>query len=202
VANCIPEPNLRRLLVGLHLEGEPFGLAAEQHHLVQRRYHRLLCRHRPSRRIRSDSQIDGEGHAPSGSSGIRVGLNVQITEITIHPTDEGLVRACVDIVFDNCLMIRDIRVIQGPTGPFVSFPAKKQWDGTHRQLAYPANAETRMMIQRAILEEYEKNVAGRDPLPTLRSPSERLRALEQLKDDGLINEEEYYSKRKEILGEL
>jgi len=28
--------------------------------------------------------------------------------------------------------------------------------GSHRQLAYPANAETRMMIQRVIVAEYEK----------------------------------------------
>ena len=28
VADCIPGPNLRRLLVGLHVEGEPFRLAA------------------------------------------------------------------------------------------------------------------------------------------------------------------------------
>ena len=27
VANCIPGPNLRRLLVGLDVEGEPFRLA-------------------------------------------------------------------------------------------------------------------------------------------------------------------------------
>jgi stage V sporulation protein G len=78
-------------------------------------------------------------------------MNMQITEIAIHPTSEGLLRANVNIVFDNCFMVREIRVIQGPTGLFVSFPAKKQWDGTHRQLAYPANAETRMMIQRVIL---------------------------------------------------
>ena len=39
-------------------------------------------------------------------------------------------------------------------------------------------------------------------LPIVRSPSERLRALDQLKTDGLITEEEYSSKRKEILGEL
>ena len=32
--------------------------------------------------------------------------------------------------------------------------------------------------------------------------SERLRLLDQLKNDGLINDEEYSSKRKEILGEL
>jgi len=49
-------------------------------------------------------------------------------------------------------MVRDIKVIQVPTWLFVSFPAKKQRDGTHRQLAYPGNAETRMMIQRMILE--------------------------------------------------
>jgi hypothetical protein len=77
-----------------------------------------------------------------------------------------------------------------------------QSSGTHRQLAYPANAETRMMIQRVILAEYEKIVAGSDPVPTVRSVSERLRSLEQLKTDGLINEEEYITKRKEILGEL
>ena len=86
---------------------------------------------------------------------------MKITEVTISPTNDGVVRAYVDIVFDNCLMVRDIKVIQGPTELFVSFPAKKQRDGTHRQLAYPANAETRMMIQRAILAEYDKLVANR-----------------------------------------
>jgi len=90
-------------------------------------------------------------------------MSMQITGITIHPTNDGLVRAYVNIVFDNCLMIREIRVIQGPTGLFVSFPAKKQRDGTHRQLAYPANAEMRMMIQRVILAEYEQIVAKSNP---------------------------------------
>jgi len=74
--------------------------------------------------------------------------------------------------------------------------------GSHRQLAYPANAETRMMFQRVILNEYEKLVGKEEPVPSVRSASERLRSLEQLKTDGLINDEEYNSKRKEILGEL
>jgi stage V sporulation protein G len=83
-------------------------------------------------------------------------MNMKITEVTIRPTNDGVVGAYVDIVFDNCLMVRELKVIKGSTGPFVSFPAKKQRDGTHRQLAYPVNAETRMMIQRVILAEYEK----------------------------------------------
>jgi DNA-binding cell septation regulator SpoVG len=99
-------------------------------------------------------------------------------------------------------MVGEIRVMQGPTGLFVSFPAKKQRDGSDRQLVYPANAETRMLFQRVILAEYEKLVGKEDPVPNVRSACERLRALEQLKTDGLINEEEYSGKRKEILEEL
>ena len=91
---------------------------------------------------------------------------MQITEITIHPTNEDLVRAYVSIVFDNCLKVEEIRVMQGPTGLFVSFPAKKQRDGTHRQLAYPTNAETRNMIQRVILAEYEKIVTDNNQVPS------------------------------------
>jgi stage V sporulation protein G len=127
---------------------------------------------------------------------------MQITEITIHPTINGVVGAYVDIVFDNCLKVEGIKVIKGPTGLFISFPSKKQEDGTYRDLAFPANAETRMMIQRAILVEYDKLVGKQEPVPIGRSASERLRALDKLKTDGLITEEEYNVKRKEILGEL
>jgi stage V sporulation protein G len=127
---------------------------------------------------------------------------MQITEITMRPTNDGVVGAYVDIVFDNCFKVEGIKVIKGPTGLCISFPSKKQRDGTHRDLAFPANAETRMMIQRVILAEYDKLVTGSEPMSNARSASERLRALDQLKTDGLINEEEYNGKRKDILGEL
>jgi DNA-binding cell septation regulator SpoVG len=48
-----------------------------------------------------------------------------------------------------------------PTGLFVSFPSKKQRDGSDRQLAYPANAETRTMFQRAILAEYGETCSAK-----------------------------------------
>ena len=129
-------------------------------------------------------------------------MNMQITEVNIRPANEDLVKAYVDIVFDNCLKVEEIRIVKGPTRLFVSFPSKKQRDGSHRQLAYPANAETRMKMQQVILAEYEKIVGDGHPVSSVRSVSERLRSLEQLKTDGLINEEEYNGKRKEILGEL
>lgn len=91
---------------------------------------------------------------------------MQITEITIHSTNEDVVRAYVDIVFDDCFMIEGIRIIQGPAGLFISFPAKKQRDGSHWNIAFPANAETRQIIQQAILAKYEEIFAGSSSLPS------------------------------------
>ena len=65
-------------------------------------------------------------------------------------------------------MVGEIRIMQGPTGLFVSFPAKKQKNGSVRQLSYPANAETRMLFQRVILTEYEKLVGKEDPVQSVR----------------------------------
>jgi stage V sporulation protein G len=74
-------------------------------------------------------------------------MNMQVTDITIRPTNEHLVRAYVDIVFDNYFMVEEIKVIQGPTGLFLSFPTKKLRDGTYWDIAFPVNAETRRMIE-------------------------------------------------------
>ena len=91
-------------------------------------------------------------------------MNMRITEVRIYPTNEERVKAYATISFDNCFLVQEIRVIKGPTGLFVSFPAKKQRDGSYWDIAFPANAETRRMIQQAILTEYEKVVGGSGPL--------------------------------------
>ena len=88
---------------------------------------------------------------------------MKITEVKIYPTDDDLVRAYVTIVFDDCLMIGEIKIIKGTTGLFVWMPTKKQSDGTHRDIAYAINTETRNMIEQAVLTEYEKVVAEGDP---------------------------------------
>jgi len=86
-------------------------------------------------------------------------MSMQITQVNIRTANEDLVKGYVDIVFDNCFMIQEIRIIKGPTGLFISFPARKQID-TYRDIAFPVNAETRNMIEQAVLAEYEKIVSG------------------------------------------
>jgi stage V sporulation protein G len=129
-------------------------------------------------------------------------MNMQVTEVRIRLANEEFVKAYASICFDDCFLVHDIRVIKGPAGLFISFINVTQSDGTQRDIAFPVNAETRRMIEEAVLAEYEKVVGKEDSVPSGRLASERLRALEQLKTDGLLNEEEYNTKRTEILGEV
>ena len=84
---------------------------------------------------------------------------MQITEVRIRPANEEFVRAYASICFDDCLLVHDIKVIKDPTGLFISFPTRKLSNGTRWDIAFPANAETRRIIEQAILAEYEKIVA-------------------------------------------
>lgn len=93
-------------------------------------------------------------------------MNMQITEVKIYPTNEDFVKADVTITFDNCFMISEIKIIKSRAGLFVSMPSRKQSDDTDWDMAYPANDETRNMIEQAILTEYEKVVAASDSGPS------------------------------------
>jgi stage V sporulation protein G len=91
---------------------------------------------------------------------------MKITEVRIRPAKEELVKAYATTSFDSYFLVGDIRVIKGPTGLFISFPAKTQIDGTHRDIAFPSNAETRKMIQQAILGEVREGRQRKWPVPT------------------------------------
>ncbi len=79
---------------------------------------------------------------------------MQITEVRVSPVEEEKLKAYVSITFDNCFVVRDIKVINGNNGLFVSMPSKKRKDGTFKDIAHPLNNETRKMIEDSVLKEY------------------------------------------------
>jgi len=76
----------------------------------------------------------------------------------IFPVQEDRLKAYVAITFDNCFVVRDLKVISGNNGLFVAMPSKKRKDGTYRDTAHPLNNETRQMIESKVLEEYNKEI--------------------------------------------
>lgn len=85
---------------------------------------------------------------------------MQITEVKVFPVDEEKLRAFVSIVFDNCFMVNDIKVIQGKDGMFISMPSRKKRNGKFKDVAHPLNNETRKMLEDQILSEYDRVLSG------------------------------------------
>jgi stage V sporulation protein G len=87
---------------------------------------------------------------------------MKVTEVKIRLANEAFVKAYASICFDDCFLVHDLRVIKGPTGLFISFPNRTESEGGQQDIAFPVNAETRRMIEQAVLAEYKKVAAGSD----------------------------------------
>ncbi len=82
---------------------------------------------------------------------------MEITEVKVYPAKEsGRLKAYATIVFDESFIIRDLKVIEGNKGYFVSMPSRKRKDGTFRDIVHPLNSDTRSSIENMVIEEFKK----------------------------------------------
>jgi stage V sporulation protein G len=81
---------------------------------------------------------------------------MEITQVKVFPVNEEKLKAYVSIVFDDCFLISDLKVIHGPNGLFISMPSKRKKNGEFKDVAHPLNRDTREWMERRILEEYER----------------------------------------------
>ncbi len=88
---------------------------------------------------------------------------MEITDIKVFPIGEQKLKAFVSIVFDECFMVNDIKVIQGKEALFISMPSRRKRNGKFKDVAHPLNNETRQRIERQILAEYWRVLADRRP---------------------------------------
>ena len=84
---------------------------------------------------------------------------MEITEVKIYPANEGKLKAYATMVFDNCFIVRDLKIIESDKGHFVSMPSSRKKDGSFKDIVHPLNSETRKMIEERLVEEY-KSVMG------------------------------------------
>lgn len=81
---------------------------------------------------------------------------MEITEVKIYPANEGKLKAYATMVFDNCFIVRDLKVIKSDKGYFVSMPSRRKKDGSFKDIVHPLNAETRTLIEETVVKEYYK----------------------------------------------
>lgn len=84
---------------------------------------------------------------------------MRITEVKVYPAQEsGRLKAYATIVFENCFIVRDLKIIEGSKGLFVSMPSRRRKDGTFRDIVHPLNSEMRKTIEDSVVLEYNKAV--------------------------------------------
>lgn len=93
---------------------------------------------------------------------------MEITEVKVFPIHEEKLKAFVSIVFDQCFMVNDIKIIQGRDGLFISMPSRKKKNGEFKDVAHPLNNETRRMIEEKVLAEYDQALRERGEPPAER----------------------------------
>jgi stage V sporulation protein G len=84
---------------------------------------------------------------------------MEITDVKVIPVDDEKLKAFVSIVFDQCFVVTDIKIIHGPKGLFVSMPSKKRKDGTFKDIAHPLNNQMRQYLEEKVLSVYKAQVA-------------------------------------------
>jgi len=67
---------------------------------------------------------------PIGRARERKENDVEITEVRIKLMEEPgeRLKAFCSITFDNCFVVRDLKIIDGSNGPFVAMPSRKLTD--------------------------------------------------------------------------
>jgi stage V sporulation protein G len=94
---------------------------------------------------------------------------MEITDVKVIPVEDEKLKAFVSIVFDQCFVVTDIKIIHGPKGLFVSMPSKKRKDGTFKDIAHPLNNQMRQYLEEKILSVYRQQVgsvpSGPGPAP-------------------------------------
>jgi stage V sporulation protein G len=84
---------------------------------------------------------------------------MEVTQVRVFPVGEEKLKGFASIIFDDCFVVSDIKIIQGPNGLFVSMPSKKRKNGTFRDIAHPLNSDTRRRIEERIIARYREVVA-------------------------------------------
>lgn len=84
---------------------------------------------------------------------------MEVTDVRVFPVREEKLRAFVSIIFDDCFVVSDIKIINGNNGLFISMPSKKRKNGTFRDIAHPLNNETRRRIEERVIARYNEVLA-------------------------------------------
>lgn len=98
-------------------------------------------------------------------------ITVEISKIFTGRTDK--LKAASNIILEDGdgerLIIKNVRVVEGEHGLFMSLPSRRNVNGEYKEMCYPLSATLRKRMSKAVLSAYEhelkKTVENPDDIP-------------------------------------
>ena len=84
---------------------------------------------------------------------------LNITEVRIKKINKGDLLGAASICIDNCFIIREIKLLDGKNGRYISMPKRRIKNKNFVQdSAYPTDNETRLQILETVSNKYDEVV--------------------------------------------
>ncbi len=97
---------------------------------------------------------------------------MKITEIRIHLMGEERLKAFASVTFDDCFVVRNMKIVSGTKGLFVCMPSRKLPDGTHKDMVHPVKQEFRQYVEENVLKAYADELAKHPDIQTAQTAEE------------------------------
>lgn len=86
---------------------------------------------------------------------------IEVTQVNVYPLNEGAyigrLKALANIVLNDQIQVRGLRVMDGENGLFVGYPVDPFYKGEgFRNIVFPITAELRQHIEKSVLEKYDE----------------------------------------------
>lgn len=83
---------------------------------------------------------------------------MKVTSVKVKKIEKenSRMKGIAEILLDDMIAIHDIRIISGDNGLFVAMPSRKTPTGDYRDIVHPISQEARDIIEKSIVEEYNK----------------------------------------------
>ncbi|HAM34850.1 MAG TPA: septation protein SpoVG [Elusimicrobia bacterium] len=83
---------------------------------------------------------------------------MEITEIRVHLRNEDKLKAFATVTFDNCFVVRNMKIIEGNKGLILCMPSRKMADGTYKDVAHPINMDFRKTLEDRVISCYQEEL--------------------------------------------
>lgn len=87
---------------------------------------------------------------------------MEITDVRVFPVNinGSMVKAYATVTFDDAFVVRDMRVIEGKNGIFLSMPARRKRNGDFQDVCFPISAKLRDLMENEVLEKFDDMLAS------------------------------------------